>query len=119
MPDKEVKATTKFVRVSPRKVRLVVDLVRGKTVEEALDLLEFVPRRGAQLVRKTVESAAANARQTYLNADPSELRIQKAWADEGPRLRRVHPRGRFRRDVYARPTSHITVVLLIPSRLAS
>lgn len=116
MPDNAVKATTKYVRVSPRKARQVVNLVRGKTVEEALDLLEFVPRRAALFIRKTVESAAANARQTHADLDPSELVIEKIWVDEGPRLRRVRPRARFRRDIYTRPTSHITVVLEIPKR---
>jgi len=119
MANSEVRASAKYIRISPQKMRQVLSLVRGKTVEEALDLLELVPKRGARLLKKVVESAAANARQENSDCDPSEMVIHRVWADTGPRLRRVRPRARFRRDIYVRPTSHVTVVLSIPRAEAS
>lgn len=110
----EVKAKVRYVQISPQKVRLVVDAVRGKNVEEALNMLRYMPNRAAQPVYKLVQSAAANAEQNY-GLEPDELYISSIFADEGPRRRkapyggRFAGRGRFRPII--RRTSHITVNL--------
>jgi len=119
MANSEIRATAKYVRISPRKMRQVLSLVRGKSVEETLDLLALVPKRGAGLLKKVVESAASNARQRDANLDPSEMVVSKVWADTGPRLKRMRPRARFRRDIYMRPMTHVTVVLSVPEKKAS
>jgi len=110
----EVKAKARFVPISPRKVRLVVDAVRGKDAREALDILRFMPQRAAEHVYKLVESAVANAEQNF-GLEIDELYVSRIFADEGPRHRkaphggRFAGRGRFRPIV--RRSSHITVVL--------
>lgn len=110
----EVRAKVRHVQISPQKVRLVVDVVRGKDAQEALDMLRFMPQKAAEPVYKLVQSAVANAEQNYgLEAD--ELYISSIYADEGSRRRkapyggRFAGRGRFRPII--RRTSHITVNL--------
>ena len=110
----EVKAKVRHVQITPQKVRLVVDAIRGKDVQEALDMLRYMPQAAAKPIYKLVQSAAANAEQNYgLEAD--ELYISSIFADEGPRRRkapyggRFAGRGRFRPII--RRTSHITVNL--------
>ena len=106
----EVRAVTKYIRMSAQKMRLVVNLVRGRDVNEALTLLRFTPKAAAKEVAKTITSAIANADENYgLSAD--ELCISKIMADEGPTLRRgrAGPRGRYK-PVLKRST-HLTVVL--------
>ncbi len=110
----EVKAKVRHVQISPQKVRLVVDVVRGKDAQEALNILRFMPHKAAEPVYKLVQSAVANAEQNYgLEAD--ELYISSIFADEGSRRRkapyggRFAGRGRFRPII--RRTSHITVNL--------
>ncbi|MBI4295317.1 MAG: 50S ribosomal protein L22 [Chloroflexi bacterium] len=106
----EVTATAKYVRVSPRKLRLVLDTVRGKKVDEALTLLKFIPNSAASMIATVVKSAAANAENNF-QMEPADLRIVRTYAGEGRRLKRFRAaaRGRAARRVHR--TSHITVVV--------
>lgn len=106
----EVRAIEKHIRMSPQKVRLVLDAVRGKPVAEALAILKFLPQRAAGPVAKAVQSAAANAENNF-NLDPRELVIVSATADEGSRLKRYRPRARGRVNQILKRSSHITVVV--------
>lgn len=106
----EVKATAKYIRISPRKVRLVVDTVRGKKVDDALAILKFLPTPAAREVAKVVKSAAANAENNY-QMSPSDLHIVKVYADEGPTLKRFRPRSHGRVSPVLKRSSHITVVV--------
>lgn len=110
----EVRAKARYIPITPRKVRLVVDAVRGKGAKEALDILRFMPQRAAEPVYKLIESAVANAEQNFgLEAD--ELIVSRIYADEGPRHRKAPYGGRFAGRGRFRPiikrSSHITVVL--------
>ena len=106
----EVRAIARFVRISPRKVRRVMDQVRGKKVDEALQALSFAPPRGARIWKKVILSAVANAEQNAgLNVD--SLFIKRVFADEGPTLRRFRPRALGRATRIRKRTSHLTVVL--------
>ena len=105
-----VKATTKNTGLSVRKIRPIVDLVRGKGVEEALQTLKFLPSPAAARVAKVVKSAAANAENELL-ARTADLRITEIYADEGPRLKRFRARARGRMARIIRKSSHITVVV--------
>jgi large subunit ribosomal protein L22 len=106
----EVRAVAKDIRVSASKVRLVVDMVRGKKVEEALTLLQFSPTPTARLVAKVIKSAAANAENNF-QISPSNLRIAKIYADTGPIMKRYQPRSRGQISPILKRTSHITVVV--------
>jgi len=106
----EVKASARYVRIAPRKVRVVIDLVRGKSVNEALALLKFIPKRAAVPVAKVIASAAANAEHNY-NLNRDNLYIAKAYVDQGPTLKRYHPRQRGQAFPILKRTSHITVVV--------
>ncbi|GAB4283981.1 MAG: 50S ribosomal protein L22 [Coriobacteriia bacterium] len=106
----EAKATARYARVSPRKARLVVDLVRGKSVHEAEAILKFTPRAAAEVVGKVVASAAANAEQN-LKLRPETLYISEAYVNEGPTLKRIRPRAMGRANRIDKRTSHITVVV--------
>lgn len=110
----EITAKLRHVQIAPRKVRLVVDAVRGKVAQEAMDTLQYMPQKAADPVFKLIQSAVANAEENYgLEAD--ELYVSRIFADEGPRRRkgryggRFAGRGRFRPQV--RRSAHITVVL--------
>ena len=106
----EVKATLRYLTIAPTKVRLVTDTVRGKNLDDALAILQFMPQRAAQPVRKLIESAAANAEQNFgLNRE--DLFIAKISADEGPRRqwRRFGARGRWKPLI--KRSSHVTVIL--------
>lgn len=100
----------KFVRISPRKIRLVMDQVRGKQVGEALNMLSFAPQRGAGILKKLVNSAIANAEQNT-GVDVDSLYIMRVYADEGPTLKRWRPRAQGRATSIRKRTSHLTVVL--------
>jgi large subunit ribosomal protein L22 len=103
-------AKVKNVRMSPRKVRIVVDLIRGKDVEEALAILRFLPKRAAEVISKVVKSAAANAEHNLeLNRD--RLYVSQAFVDAGPTLKRFHPRQRGQAFEIKKRSSHITVVV--------
>lgn len=104
------KATARFVRVSPMKARRVIDLVRGKSVEEALAILKYAPQAASEPVAKVVASAAANAENNF-GLDPRTLVISEAFADEGPTMRRFQPRAQGRAFQIRKRTSHITVVV--------
>jgi large subunit ribosomal protein L22 len=106
----ETRAMARFVRISPRKVRLVMDEVRGKKVEEALNMLTFAPQKGARLLRKLIVSAVSNA-QHNSNLDPDSLVIRSVYADEGPVLKRFIPRAQGRATQIRKRTSHLTVIL--------
>jgi large subunit ribosomal protein L22 len=106
----EVKATAKMVRRSPRKVRLVLDVVRGKPVREALAILRFMPHAAARDVASVVASAAANA-ENNLQMAQDDLVIVKAFADEGPTFKRFRARARGQGAAILKRTSHITVVV--------
>ncbi|MCJ7776580.1 MAG: 50S ribosomal protein L22 [Desulfobulbaceae bacterium] len=106
----ETRAMAKFVRISPRKIRLVMDQVRGKQVGEALNMLSFAPQRGAGILKKLVNSAIANAEQNT-GVDVDSLYIMRVYADEGPTLKRWRPRAQGRATSIRKRTSHLTVVL--------
>jgi len=97
------------VRVSPRKVRIILDAIRGQNVDTALAQLKFTPRRGAQIVYKLLESAVANAHVKFGKAQASDLYVSRATADEGPTLRRFRPRARGRASRINKRTSHIII----------
>lgn len=106
----EVRASARNIRVSPRKVRLVLDTVRGRKVDEAVTILSFLPTPSAQVVGKVVKAAAANAENNYQML-PSQLRIAKAFADEGRMLRRFRAGARGRVSPFHRRFSHITIIV--------
>jgi large subunit ribosomal protein L22 len=103
-------AKLSFVRLSPQKARLVIDMVRGKGVQEALNILKFSPQRSAEIVAKLVRSAVANAEQKGVG-DVDRLFVKTIFVDQGPVLRRFMPKGRGSASRIRKPTSHITVVL--------
>lgn len=106
----EVKAVTKFVRISPQKVRMLVDAVKGKPVEDALNSLKFMPQKAANIVEKTMRSAVANADQN-MGIDVDALVVRNLIADQGPTLKRFKARARGRGTRILKRTSHITVIL--------
>ncbi len=110
----EAQATLKFIRVSPQKARLVVDLIRGKSVSEALGILQFTKKRITHQVEKVLRSAIANAEQKAENIDVDELVVSKVWINEGPRVKRVRPAPLGRAYRYQRRMSHLTVVVATP-----
>ena len=106
----EVKATAKYIRIAPRKVRIVMNLVRGKSVADALAILKFTPRVGADAVEKVLRSAVANAENNF-DMDVDRLFISSAFVDQGPTLKRIHPRSRGQAFKILKHTSHITVAV--------
>jgi len=106
----EIRAAAKFVRISPRKVRLIMDQIRGKRVGDALNLISFAPQRGARIVKKLINSAVANAAQNS-GVDVDSLYILRIYADAGPTLKRWRPRALGRATRIRKRTSHLTVVL--------
>ncbi len=106
----EVKAIAKYMRISPRKVRLLMKEIKGKKVEEALNLLAFAPQRGAPILRKLINSAVANASQ-YPDIDVDNLFIKHIFADEGPTLKRFRPRAMGRATRIRKRSSHLTVII--------
>lgn len=106
----EAKAITRGVRISTLKVRQVMDVVRGKPVDKALAMLQYMPQKAAREVARTIKSARANAENNF-DMDPADLKIKTIYADQGPSLKRYMPRARGRVDVMRRPTTHITVIV--------
>ena len=104
------KAVAKTVRIAPRKVRLILDLVRGKEVGEAISILKLTNKRSSPVVEKLVKSAVANAEHNY-DMDIDNLYISEIYADEGPTLKRFRPRAQGRASKINKRTSHITVVV--------
>lgn len=106
----QAKAVAKYIRISPRKVRQVVDLIRGKGVNEAFAILKFSPNLSAEAVGKVLKSAVANAEHNYeLIAD--NLFVSEIFVDQGPTLKRYNPRAMGRADMIRKRSSHITVVV--------
>lgn len=103
-----VVAKLRYQRLSPQKARLVADIVRGKNVQEALNILRFTNKKAAPLIEKTLRSAIANAEHNYgLNSE--NLYVSRILIDKGPVLKRMNPRARGRADVIRKPLAHITV----------
>jgi len=106
----EIKAVSKYMRISPQKVRRLVDAVKGKPVERGLDILKFMPQKAAKIVEKTMRSAVANADQNP-DVDVDSLIIRNIIADQGPTLKRFRARARGRGTRILKRTTHITVIL--------
>ena len=106
----EAKATVRFVRISPPKARRVIDLIRGRQVEEARRILRFSPHSASRTIEKCLNSAVANAEQTP-GVIPQNLIIERAWVDEGPTLKRCRPRAYGRAARIRKRTSHMTVIV--------
>lgn len=104
----ETQAVYRGARLSAQKARLVVDQIRGKSVAEALDILTFSPKKGAQIVKKTLLSAVANAENNH-GADIDELKVSATFVDEGMTMKRIRPRAKGRADRILKRTCHITV----------
>jgi len=106
----EVAAKLRHARISPQKCRLVADQVRGKPVEQALQILTFSPKKAAGIVKKVLESAIANAEHNE-GADIDELKVSRIFVDEGPSMRRWKPRAKGRVNHILKRTSHLTVMV--------
>ena len=106
----EAKAVAKYVRIAPRKVRVVMDLIRGKNVADAFAILKFTSKVGAEVIEKVLKSAVANAENNFdMNVD--KLYVSSAFVDQGPTLKRIHPRSRGQAFSILKRTSHVTVVV--------
>jgi large subunit ribosomal protein L22 len=105
----EVRASAQRVRISPRKARLVVDMVRGMKVNDAIEVMKFLPNKAAVDVEKLLRSVAANAENNY-DLDPDDLWIKSIYADDAPQMRRFKPKARGRVGKIIRRSTHITVV---------
>lgn len=106
----EVVARLRGARLSAQKARLVADQIRGKGVEEALQLLTFSPKKGAEVIRKVLDSAIANAEHNE-GADVDELRVATIYVDEGMTMKRIRPRAKGRADRILKRSCHITIKL--------
>ena len=106
----EAKALARHIRIAPRKVRIVMDLIRGKNVGEAFAILKHVPKVGSEVLEKVLKSAVANAEHNYdMNSD--NLYISEAYVDPGPTLKRIHPRSRGQAFKILKRTSHISIIV--------
>ncbi|MDY5821163.1 MAG: 50S ribosomal protein L22 [Candidatus Borkfalkiaceae bacterium] len=110
LKDKRPKAVARYIRISPYKVRVVLDLIRGKNVNEAVAILDNVSKAGALPIKKVVLSAAANAEHN-LQMNAADLYVAECYADQGPTLKRMQPMGHGRGFRILKRTSHITVIL--------
>ncbi|MGD8112906.1 50S ribosomal protein L22 [Vibrio sp. TRT 21S02] len=106
----EALAKHNFARISPQKARLVADQIRGKSVDQALEILTFSNKKAADLIKKVLESAIANAEHNE-GADIDDLSVAKIFVDEGPIMKRIMPRAKGRADRILKRSSHITVVV--------
>ena len=106
----EVRAVARQIRISPQKMRLVLETVKGKPVAEALAILRHMPQKGTGVVAKVLKSASANAENNF-SLDPEELVVVNATADEGRTLKRYRPRARGRVNQILKRSSHVTVVV--------
>lgn len=106
----EARAIAKYVRISPRKVNIVLNLIRGKSVKEALAILKFTPKAASEIVTKVVKSAASNAENNH-EMNPDSLYIAETYANQGPTLKRFQPHAQGRAFRINKRTSHITVVV--------
>jgi large subunit ribosomal protein L22 len=112
-----LRAVAKYVRIAPRKARLVADEVRGKSYQEAASILRFTHKRAAKIIGDVIDSAAANAEHN-MDADPVELFVREIRVDEGPTIKRYRARAMGRATMIRKRTSHITVVLGAPVGVA-
>jgi large subunit ribosomal protein L22 len=107
----EARAIGRFIRVPPRKARLVMDMVRGKGINEALNILRFTPKYAARLAEKILRSAMANAQQNHGAKDIDLLFVKRAYVDQGPIMKRFQSRAMGRVTPIKKRTSHLTIVL--------
>lgn len=107
----EAKAVSRFLMISPRKVRLVADEVRGFPVDEALNILRFMPKKGARFLEKTIQSARANLLNNSAGVNEDRIFVKKVYVDQGQTLKRFRPRARGRAMRRLKRTSNITVVI--------
>lgn len=106
----EAKAIAKYVRIAPRKVRIVANLVRGKSIAEAFAILQHTPKVASEVVEKALKSAVANAEHNYdMNVD--SLYVSTIFVDQGPTLKRIHPRSRGQAFKILKRSSHLTVMV--------
>ena len=104
----EVKATAKYIRIAPRKLRIVMNLIRGKNVNEAFAILQFTPKVGSEVIEKVLRSAVANAEHNNdMNVD--NLVVSSCYVDQGPTMKRIHPRSRGQAFKILKHSSHVTV----------
>lgn len=108
--DISVSAKLRHASISAQKARLVADMIRGERVEDALNTLEYTPKKAAQMIKKVLNSAIANAEENE-GADIDELKVSEIFVDEGPTQKRLRPRARGRADRIFKRSSHITVVV--------
>ena len=108
--DKRPRAVARYIRISSRKVKIVIDLIRGKKVDEALAILMYTPKSAAPVVEKLLRSAIANA-ENNLGMDHESLYVAEVFANQGPTLKRYWARSHGRADMIKKHTSHITIVL--------
>jgi large subunit ribosomal protein L22 len=106
----EARAIAKYIDISPRKVRLIVDAVRGRPVKQALAMLEYMPQKGARHVRKVIQSAVANAENNY-SMDVESLYVASIFVNEGPTQRRFRPRAHGRVSPLLKRSSHVTAIV--------
>lgn len=106
----EAKAIAKYVRISPRKVKVVLDLIRGKNVNEAFAILKFTPKSASEVITKVLKSAVANAENNH-DMNVETLYVAETFADQGPTLKRFQPHAQGRAFRINKRTSHITVVV--------
>ncbi|HHY71856.1 MAG TPA: 50S ribosomal protein L22 [Bacillus bacterium] len=110
MEVKQAKSVARTVRIAPRKARIVIDLIRGKQVGEAIAILRHTPKGASPVIEKVLKSAIANAEHNY-EMDVNNLVVSQAFVDEGPTLKRFRPRAQGRASAINKRTSHITVVV--------
>lgn len=106
----EAKAIARHIRIAPRKIRVVIDLIRGKNIGEAYAILKYTPKVGAEVLLKVLQSAIANAENNF-NMNSDKLYVAAAYVDQGPTLKRIHPRSRGQAFKILKRSSHVTVVV--------
>ena len=106
----EVKATAKYIRIAPRKIRIVMNLIRGKSIREAFAILKFTPKVGSEVIEKVLRSAVANAEHNN-DMDVEKMFVSFCSVDQGPTLKRIHPRSRGQAFKILKRSSHVTVAV--------
>lgn len=110
MEDMQARAVATHIRIAPRKIRIVIDLIRGKHIDDAFAILKYTPKIGSEIVEKVLKSAVANAENNFeMNAD--NLYVAAAYVDQGPTLKRIHPRSRGQAFKILKRSSHVTVIV--------
>ena len=106
----EVKATAKYIRIAPRKIRIVMNLIRGKSIREAFAILKFTPKVGSEVIEKVLRSAVANAEHNN-DMDVEKMFVSSCSVDQGPTLKRIHPRSRGQAFKILNRSSNVTVAV--------